>query len=197
MLARLKRAGDARRVQLWAGNNIGYFGPFESVLRGQYRTGFRGSCGAGKLTLGIEANGDIKGCPSLPTEPYVGGNVREHKLQDIWERSAQLRFMRDMRTTDLRGFCRDCYYAAECRGGCHWTSHVALGDRGDNPFCHHRALELLRQNVRERVVLAQAAPGLPFDHARYEIVREPWPADERAAVEALHQEVEREVFGPR
>jgi radical SAM protein with 4Fe4S-binding SPASM domain len=42
-----------------------------------------GSCGAGRATLGIEANGDIKGCPSLPSSDYVGGNVRDHGLKDI------------------------------------------------------------------------------------------------------------------
>ena len=164
MLAKLRLEADKRRVSFWAGNNIGYFGPLESVLRRQYNTGHRGSCGAGRITIGIEANGDIKGCPSLPTEEYVGGNIRDNSLEHIWERSSQLRFMRDMTTRDLHGFCATCYYADECKGGCHWTSHVALGNRGDNPFCHHRALELLREGVREKLVLAEAAPGMPFDH---------------------------------
>jgi radical SAM protein with 4Fe4S-binding SPASM domain len=189
-LVKLRLEADRRGVAFWAGNNIGYFGPYESVLRRQYRTGHRGTCGAGKITIGIEANGDIKGCPSLPTEEYVGGNIREHSLKDIWERSSQLRFTRDLKATDLRGFCASCYYADECRGGCHWTAHVLLGDRGDNPFCHHRALELMSHGERERVVLAQQAPGMPFDHARYEIVREPFPAEERAKIEALNAEVE-------
>ena len=35
--------------------------------------GHGGSCGAGRVTLGIEANGDIKGCPSLPTDRWTGG----------------------------------------------------------------------------------------------------------------------------
>ena len=46
-LARLKRVGDARGVLLWPGNNIGYFGPFEGVIREHFRAGYRGSCGAG------------------------------------------------------------------------------------------------------------------------------------------------------
>ncbi|MBP6831445.1 MAG: radical SAM protein [Deltaproteobacteria bacterium] len=195
-LARLKREGERRGVMLWPGNNIGYFGPFEGVIRGDYATGYRGACGAGRMSLGIEANGDVKGCPSLPSDAYVGGNVREHPLVDLWERSRPLRFTRDLAVHDLKGFCATCYYAHECRGGCHWTSHVLLGERGDNPFCHHRALELLREGVRERVRCVEAAPGLPFDHARYEVYREPWPASERAAIERLHAEVEAETCGP-
>ncbi|MFO0609103.1 MAG: radical SAM protein, partial [Polyangiales bacterium] len=56
-LARLKRVGDARGVLLWPGNNIGYFGPFEGVIREHFRAGYRGACGAGRVSLGIEANG--------------------------------------------------------------------------------------------------------------------------------------------
>ncbi len=194
-LVRIKREAERRNVLLWPGNNIGYFGPFEGVIRSHFAATYRGTCGAGRLSLGIEANGDIKGCPSLPTEAYVGGNVREHPLKDIWERSAALRFTRDHRATDLRGFCKTCYYAQECRGGCHWTSHVLLGDRGDNPYCHHRALELLRGGMRERVRMVDAAPGLPFDHARYEIVLEPWPAEERARIEKIHADAMTFAFG--
>jgi hypothetical protein len=76
---------------------------------------------------------------------------------------------------DLWGPCRTCYYADECRGGCTWTAHSLLGRPGNNPFCHHRALELLRQGLRERVVQVEAAPGHPFDHGRFEIVVEPFP----------------------
>jgi radical SAM protein with 4Fe4S-binding SPASM domain len=193
-LARLKREGERRGVTLWPGNNVGHFGPFEGVIRGHFKAGYRGACGAGRLSLGIEANGDVKGCPSLPTREYVGGNVREQRLVDIWERSAPLRFTRDLTAQDLKGFCKDCYYADECRGGCHWTSHVLLGYRGDNPYCHHRALELMAQGVRERVRMVEAAPNEPFDHARWVLEREPWPADERAEVLRIHRETEAEVW---
>jgi radical SAM protein with 4Fe4S-binding SPASM domain len=178
MLARIKERADRAGVRVWPGNNIGYFGPYESVLRGTLPRGHLASCGAGRSTLGIEANGDIKGCPSLPTEAYVGGNIREHRLRDIWERAAPLRFTRDRTVEDLWGFCRTCYYADTCRAGCSWTTHVLLGKPGNNPFCHHRALELLREGRRERVVRVEAAPGVPFDHGRFEIVVEPFPEGE-------------------
>ena len=175
MLGRLKARADAAGVRVWPGNNVGYFGPYESVLRGTLPRGHMASCGAGRSTLGIEANGDIKGCPSLPTADYVGGNIREHRLRDVWERSTPLRFTRDRTVEDLWGPCRTCYYADTCRGGCSWTSHVLLGRPGNNPFCHHRALELLREGLRERVVRVEAPPGIPFDHGRFEVVVEPFP----------------------
>jgi radical SAM protein with 4Fe4S-binding SPASM domain len=185
MLARLKPRADELNVRIWPGNNVGYYGPYEHILRGRFPGGHRGSCSAGRLTLGIEANGDIKGCPSLPTADYVGGNVRDAKLVDIWEKSAPLRFTRDQTVEDLKGFCRTCYYAEECKGGCNWTSHVLLGYIGDNPYCHHRALELLQKGERERIEKKSPAPGEPFDYSIFELIREPWPEAEKARAEEL------------
>jgi radical SAM protein with 4Fe4S-binding SPASM domain len=187
MLARVKRRADEAKVRFWAGNNIGYFGPYEGLLRASYPQGHMGSCGAGRTTLGIEANGDIKGCPSLPSSDYVGGNVRDASLKDIWERSAPLRFTRGRTTDELWGRCAGCYYASHCLGGCTWTTHVLFGRPGNNPFCHHRALELLREGRRERIVRTQSAGGMPFDYGRYEIVEEAWPPDELERARALAQ----------
>ncbi len=160
------------RVRLLPGNNVGYFGPYESELRGYNPAGHASSCMAGQLTLGIEADGAIKGCPSLPTAAWTGGNVRDASLKDIWERAAPLRYTRDRTVDDLWGYCRTCYYADVCRAGCTWTSDVFFGKPGNNPYCHHRALEFQRAGKRERLVRAEAAPGEPFDHGRFEIVVE-------------------------
>lgn len=177
MLAELKGRCDAAKVRLWPGNNIGYFGPYESTLRGTMPRGHMASCGAGRVTLGIEADGAIKGCPSLPTEAWTGGNIRDASLQDIWERSAPLRYTRDRTVEDLWGYCRTCYYADTCRAGCTWTSFVLFGKAGNNPYCHHRALERQREGKRERVVRKTEAPGLPFDHGEFAIVLEDVPAE--------------------
>ncbi|HRI68138.1 MAG TPA: radical SAM protein [Polyangium sp.] len=187
MLARIKRRALEAGVRVWPGNNIGYFGPYEALLRGTLPRGHLASCGAGRSTLGIEANGDIKGCPSLPTADYVGGNIREHSLRDIWERAKPLRFTRDRTVADLWGYCGGCYYADTCRAGCSWTSHVLFGRPGNNPFCHHRALELLREGRRERIVRVKAAPGTPFDQGLFDLVVEPWPANELARARELAQ----------
>ncbi len=172
LLATLKRRCDEAGVALWPGNNIGYFGPFESVLRGGIARGHMSSCGAGCTTLGIEANGAIKGCPSLHTVPWTGGNIRDASLQDIWERSAPLRYMRDRTVDDLWGYCRTCYYADVCRAGCTWTGFSLFGKPGNNPLCHHRALEMRKQGKRERLVRVEAPPGAPFDHGIFEIIVE-------------------------
>jgi radical SAM protein with 4Fe4S-binding SPASM domain len=173
LLGDLKKRADELRVRIWPGNNIGYFGPYESVLKGNMPRGHMASCGAGRSTLGIEADGAIKGCPSLPTEAWTGGNIRDASLKDIWERSAPLRYTRDRTVEDLWGYCRTCYYADECRAGCTWTSFVFFGRAGNNPYCHHRALEMQRKGVRELVTRTEMAPGAPFDHGKFEIREEP------------------------
>jgi len=175
LLAGLKRRCDEARVAFWTGNNIGYFGPYESIVRAGFARGHMASCPAGRMALGIEADGTIKGCPSLPTAAWAGGNVRDASLRDIWERAAPLRYTRDRTVEDLWGFCRTCYYADECRAGCTWTAFSLFGRAGNNPLCHHRALEMQRQGLRERLVPVAPAPGEPFDHGLFELVVEPDP----------------------
>jgi radical SAM protein with 4Fe4S-binding SPASM domain len=175
LLGSLAQRAQELSVRLWPGNNVGYFGPYEGTLRGTVPRGHMASCGAGRSVLGIEADGAIKGCPSLPTEAWTGGNIRDNTLQEIWERSAPLRYTRDRTVDDLWGYCRSCYYADECRAGCTWTSFVFFGRAGNNPYCHHRALEMQRAGKRERVQRLQGAPGLPFDHGLFEIIEEDLP----------------------
>ena len=181
-------AGWARRdgVLFYPGNNIGYYGPYERRLRSmQGSNAMWEGCQAGMNTLGIEANGVIKGCPSLPTAAYRGGNIRETPLREILK-TAELTMNASQGSpqaaSHLWGFCQSCEYAKLCRGGCSWTAHVFFGRRGNNPYCHHRALVHDREGLRERLVLESRAPGDPFDHGKFAIIEEPftsdWPQDD-------------------
>lgn len=172
MLDRLAARCKEADVLLWPGNNVGYFGPFESTLRGTLPRGHHVGCGAGVWGIGIEANGTIKGCPSMATETWGSGNVRDARLVDIWERAAPMRFNRGRGVESLWGYCRDCYYAEVCKAGCTWTSEALLGKPGNNPMCHHRALEMERAGKRERLVQIERAPGVPFDQGKFELIVE-------------------------
>jgi radical SAM protein with 4Fe4S-binding SPASM domain len=182
LLAQLHPRAEAAGVRVFAGNNVGYFGPYEALLRQRIPGQHMSSCGAGKSVLGLEANGTIKGCPSLPTAEWAGGNVRVSSLKDVWERSTPLRYTRDRTPGELWGYCRGCYYADECRGGCTWMAHALFGKPGNNPYCHHRAIEMQRAGLRERVVLRERAPGSAFDHGVFELISEPWGGDTPAPV---------------
>ena len=177
---RCKQAG----VLLWPGDNIGYFGPHETLLRGTMPAGFQAGCGAGCLVVGIEADGTIKGCTSLATAEWSGGNVKDHTLEEIWERSEKLRFNRERATDHLWGYCRECYYSEYCRGGCTATSFVLFGRHGNNPYCHHRALQMKRNGKRERLVRTKEAPGRPFDWSGFDVVIEDDPTSSSTASSA-------------
>jgi Y-X(10)_GDL-associated radical SAM protein len=173
LLAELYEEGADRGFLLQPGNNIGYFGPYESVWRGSGDDRvYWSSCNAGQNTLGIEADGTIKGCPSLPTSPYAGANIRDLSLKQIWGKTDELTINRGRTSEQLWGFCGSCYYADVCKAGCTWTTHVLFGRAGNNPYCHHRALELSKQGLRERIAQVEKAPGTPFDHGRFELILE-------------------------
>lgn len=170
LLPRLVARCGELGVAFHPADNIGYFGPHEALIRGG--RGHFDSCGAGLSAIGVEADGTIKGCASLATAAWSGGTVRDHALVDLWERSAALRYCRDRTVDELWGFCRTCYYAEVCRGGCTSASFFVFGRPGNNPYCHHRALELARCGRRERLVPAGPAPGLPLDWRVFELVEE-------------------------
>jgi radical SAM protein with 4Fe4S-binding SPASM domain len=173
LLAELYQEGADRGFLLQPGNNIGYFGPYELLWRGSGDDRVHWtSCNAGQNTLGIEADGTIKGCPSLPTSPYSGGNIRDLGLKQIWWQSDELNLNRARTSAGLWGFCGSCYYADVCKAGCTWTTHSLLGRAGNNPYCHHRVLELAKQGLRERIAQVEKAPGTPFDHGRFELTVE-------------------------
>ncbi|MEB3282265.1 MAG: nif11-class peptide radical SAM maturase 3 [Lyngbya sp.] len=176
MIVRVVQRAKQEGVDVQPGNNIGYYGPYERLLRGGDAWTFWQGCSAGLSALGIEADGAIKGCPSLPTAAYTGGNIRDRSLRDIVEQAAELRFNlgadTPQGTEHLWGFCQTCEFAQLCRGGCSWTAHVFFDRRGNNPYCHHRALTQAKKGIRERFYLEQPAAGVPFDNGRFVLIEE-------------------------
>lgn len=182
-VAALKRRGFEEGVRIMPGNNLGYFGPEEALLRSYHEGGrdhFQG-CQAGKFVLGIESHGAVKGCPSLQSAAYVGGSLREQSLREIWEESDELAFARVRSVSDLRGYCRECDYADTCMGGCTFTAHSLFGQPGDNPYCYHRARVHEKRGLRERLIARDPADGKPFDHGTFEIRMEPRDAPDEVS----------------
>jgi Y-X(10)_GDL-associated radical SAM protein len=177
LLAELQDEGAERGFTMIVGNNIGYFGPYEHRLRPLLDEGLHWTgCAAGQTGMGIEADGTVKGCPSLPTVGFAGGNVRELSVEEIWSAAPEMHFARLRSVEDLWGFCRTCYYADVCRAGCTWTSHSLLGRPGNNPYCHHRVETLRKQGLRERIRKLEDAPNASFAIGRFEVVTEEIPA---------------------
>ncbi|UXA04447.1 radical SAM protein [Mycobacterium sp. SMC-2] len=172
-LATLARAGQPRGLAIMPGNTMGYFGPDEALLRhgGDARMHWTG-CNAGRNGMGLESDGTLKACPSLPRDGYAAGNVRELPIEQLWQHDGA-RYLRTRTVDDLWGFCRTCVYAADCLAGCTWVGHSFLGRPGNNPYCHHRALMLQQQGLRERVQRVSAPLGEPFDMGEFILILEP------------------------
>jgi radical SAM protein with 4Fe4S-binding SPASM domain len=181
-IAALKERARRDGILVMPGNNLGYFGPEEATLRSLDEAGadhWQG-CQAGRFVLGIESDGAVKGCPSLQTASYVGGNLRDRPLADIWPTLA-----RGARREQLWGFCAECDFAEPCLGGCTFTAHAFFGKPGNNPYCHYRARVMRERGVRERLVRREAAPGTPFDHALFDLVVEAFDAPDERPTRAL------------
>lgn len=189
-IARLKERAYEHGITLMPGNNLGFFGPEEALLRSYSKGGrdhFQG-CQAGRLVMGIESDGAVKGCPSLQSHAYVGGRLRERKLQDIWDNASRMAFTRTRTIEDLWGFCRTCAFASTCMGGCSFTAHALFGRPGNNPYCHHRAHTLAAKGLRERLVPGSPAEGRPFDHGQFELVVEPFDSPDPSSPEEASPE---------
>ena len=180
-IAALKERAIRDGILVLPGNNLGYFGPEEALLRSQKpedEDHWQG-CQAGKYVMGIESDGAVKGCPSLQTSHYVGGKLTDRSLAELWD-TPELSFTRERTKASLRGYCAECPFGEVCMGGCSFTAHAFFGQPGDQPYCHFRAMEMKRRGLRERLVPTTPANGLPFDNGLFEIVREPFDSAEPA-----------------
>jgi radical SAM protein with 4Fe4S-binding SPASM domain len=175
LLADLFHKGREHDLLLLPSNNLGYFGPYDALWRGPDRGNYPG-CPAGQNVIGLEADGTVKGCPSLATERYGAGSARDTPIAKLWAEDPALQFNRDRGTDHLWGFCRECYYAEVCRGGCNWMADSLFGKRGNNPYCHHRVLKLAERGMRERVAKVEEASSGSFATGRFALIEEPIPA---------------------
>ena len=142
-IARL-RADDQVLPEVLASDNVGYFGEHEKALRDQgSKISFWIGCRAGCQVIGIESNGNIKGCLSLPSamhgrDRFLEGNLRERSMAEIWSDEDSFAFNRRFSTDQLTGFCGVCRYQDICRGGCAWTAFSHTEGTLDNPYCFYR-----------------------------------------------------------
>ena len=144
------RAGPGSPIEICAAHNIGYYGKWETALRadGSPLDVWVG-CRAGCQNIGIESNGNIKGCLSLPSaqhgkDVFVEGNIRDESLPELWQRPDAFTLNRVFDESRLGGFCAACRYRDLCRGGCAFTAYGNTQNRFDNPYCFYR------QAVRHR-----------------------------------------------
>lgn len=133
----------ASRPRVVATDHIGYFGKPEAHLREpEVKMPFWVGCWAGLHAFGIESNGNVKGCLSLPSalhgeSRYVEGNLHKTRLRELWSRPTAFVYNRAFQTSDLKDFCRICRYGDVCRGGCTWVRASQGYPEAGNPYCFY------------------------------------------------------------
>jgi len=91
-------------------------------------------CQAGLTVLGIQSDGGVKGCLSLPNS-FVEGNVRAKSLIEIWSDPEFCIYTRQFKAENLNGDCKDCKFGKSCKGGCNAVSTSLTGKTHSDPFC--------------------------------------------------------------
>lgn len=129
-----------------ATDELGYYTEKETSLRRFDGTHFPFwvGCYAGVRLLAIEADGVIKGCPSMPRS-MAEGSLSERSLTEIWECDTAFPYNRQWDSRQLRGFCSTCDYRFLCRAGCRSFCMATTGTIHENHYCLHR-LESQRRN---------------------------------------------------
>ena len=137
-------AKNRNEIKISVGDNVGYFSYHEAELRRtQIREGmdFWCGCAAGCLNIGIESNGNVKGCLSLQSKQFVEGNLRTESLKEIWNKKGNFSYTREFKKEDLHGYCENCEYGEICRGGCAFMAFGATGTLHNNPYCLYRIMK--------------------------------------------------------
>lgn len=116
------------------GENLGFLGPLEKVVRDQPFF-----CGSGINTLTIMETGEIQGCNASDCLYMNEGNIREHTITEAWQNGFN-RFRTGVWET-LPDTCLECAYVIQCRGGC-WKMRVI-----NAPFCFLAVAEKVAEDM--------------------------------------------------
>ncbi len=126
------------KIRISVGDNIGYYSTHEHEIRASpERNGldFALGCSAGCLNVGIESNGNVKGCLSLQSNEFIEGNIRDESLITIWNKPGNFSYTREFSLDKLAGACKTCDYGELCRGGCTFMAFGTTGRLYSNPYC--------------------------------------------------------------
>ncbi len=123
-------------ILIFPADCVGYFTELDPLIREQPWSG----CQAGLTAIGIEANGNVKGCLSMCAEmqegnPFVEGNLQHEKLIDIWNKPGAFAYNREFDPEKAEGHCKGCRHLIKCRCGCSAQAYFSSGTVYNNPFC--------------------------------------------------------------
>jgi len=91
-------------------------------------------CQAGITNIGIQSNGGIKACLSMPDD-FIEDNIRDRSLSEIWNDPDFAAFNRKFKKEELKGICKNCKYGKSCKGGCETMSTSLTNEIHSDPYC--------------------------------------------------------------
>lgn len=94
-------------------------------------------CYAGKSVLGIQSNGNVKGCLAM-SDDFIEGNIRQRNIKDIWKDPNSFAYNRKFKIEDLGENCKGCKFGESCKGGCSTMSSTLTGKMHNDPLCFYR-----------------------------------------------------------
>lgn len=115
---------------------MGYVSDYAQQLQGKWY-----GCHAGIKALGLGSDGCVRGCLSLQRDEFIEGYTTERPLREIWEDPNSFKYNRRFDCEMLTGYCKECIYAAICKGGCVRSATPNCGERC-NPYCLHKIEEI-------------------------------------------------------
>lgn len=130
-IAATRKQHSVKELAIIGAHSIGYH---SQILRNTMVTPIWNGCQAGITTMGILSDGGIKGCLSLPKE-YTEGNIREKKLDEIWNAPDFASYNRKFKSENLKNNCKNCKYSKRCKGGCETVSLAITREMHCDPYC--------------------------------------------------------------
>ncbi|WP_407284848.1 pyrroloquinoline quinone biosynthesis protein PqqE [Streptomyces sp. BP-8] len=121
--------------------------------------------GWGALSLTVAPDGTVLPCPAAASIPDLGApNVRDHRLEWIWDRSPTFRRYRG--TEWMRDPCRSCDLREKDFGGCRCQAFALTGDAtATDPACrlspHHSLVRDLVDTRPEQTATGLGRPRRP------------------------------------
>ncbi len=121
-----KRQGGPRIV---LGDNLGYYVKRDNRLLHRFH-----GCAAGLSVIGLDSEGNVRGCESLYDDRFIEGNLREITLREIWESPEHFAYNRKFIPNLLTGNCLLCDKGDVCAGGCR-SFNAFHGALYEHPNC--------------------------------------------------------------
>jgi len=129
-IASTRKNHSIKELPVMGAHNFGYF---SKILPNLMLLPWIG-CQAGLTAMGIQSNGTVQGCLSLP-DRYNEGNIRDRSLIDIWTDPNSFPYNRIFTKENLDGECRICKHNTKCKGGCFTVAIAINKDKRNNPYC--------------------------------------------------------------